>query len=145
MFWRGQQQTNLRVAGCCRAARLLMLASHYQAKNSYSMGVYVAGRALLEAQFAKREMRVGKVLFMYVYIHNPFWMIETYQHRRQEPFCGARKTYMKPSTFVKYMIKFVGTANPITNFKFAEEYVKDNKRNKYFIFIFLAYPSPKLG
>src|SRR6202453_1914273 len=67
-----------------------------------------------------------------------------YCHRRQEPFCGARKTYMKPSTFVKYMIKFVGTANPITNFKFAEEYVKNNKRNKYLIFIFLAYPIPNL-
>ena len=42
------------------------------------------------------------------------------------------------------MIKFVGTANPITNFKFAEEYAKNNKRNKYLIFIFLAYPIPNL-
>jgi len=37
-----------------------------------------------------------------------------------------RKTYAKPSAFVKYVIKFVGTANPITNFEFAEEYVKNN-------------------
>src|ERR1700685_3473662 len=65
-------------------------------------------------------------------------------HRRQEPFCGACKTYMKPSTFVKYMIKFVGTANPITNFKFVEEYAKNNKRNRYLIFIFLVYPIPNL-
>src|SRR6202050_5285443 len=65
-------------------------------------------------------------------------------HWRQEPFCGARKTYMKPSTFVKYTIKFVGTANPITNFKFAEEYVKNNKQTKYLIFNFLAYPIPNL-
>ena len=36
-------------------------------------------------------------------------------------------------------MKFVGTANPITNFKFAEEYAKNNKQNKYLIFIFLAY------
>ena len=32
------------------------------------------------------------------------------------------KTYAKPSAFVKYVIKFVGTANPITNFEFADEY-----------------------
>src|ERR1700683_1032327 len=51
---------------------------------------------------------------------------------------------MKPSTFVKYMIKFVGTANPITNFKLAKEYAKNNKPNKYLIFIFLAYPIPNL-
>jgi hypothetical protein len=50
------------------------------------------------------------------------------------------KTYAKPSTFVKYVIKFVGRANPITNFEFVEEYAKNNKQNKYLIFIFLAYP-----
>jgi hypothetical protein len=38
----------------------------------------------------------------------------------------------------------VGTANPITNFKFAEEYVENNKQNKYLIFIFLAHPIPNL-
>ena len=65
-------------------------------------------------------------------------------HWRQEPFCGACKTYTKPSTFVKYMIKFVGTANPITNFKFAEEYVRNNKQIKYFKFIFRAYQIPHL-
>jgi len=42
------------------------------------------------------------------------------------------------------VIKFVGTANPITNFKFAEEYVENNKQNKYLIFIFLAHPIPNL-
>ena len=42
------------------------------------------------------------------------------------------------------MIKFVGTANPITNFEFAEEYVKNNKRIKYFKFIFWAYQIPHL-
>ena len=50
----------------------------------------------------------------------------------------------KLSTFVKYVIKFVGRANPITNFEFAEEYVKNNKRNTYLIFIFLPYPIPNL-
>jgi len=57
-------------------------------------------------------------------------------HRRQKPFCVDRKTYAKLSTFVKYVIKFVGRANPITNLEFAEEYAKNNKRNTYLIFIF---------
>ena len=61
-------------------------------------------------------------------------------HWRQEPFCVDCKTYTKPSAFVKYVIKFVGTANPITNFEFAEEYAKNNKEN----FFFLAYPIPNL-
>src|SRR6266481_3684791 len=65
-------------------------------------------------------------------------------HQRQEPFCVDHKTYAKLSTFVKYVIKFVGRANPITNFEFAEEYVKKNKRNTYLIFIFLPYPIPNL-
>ena len=55
-----------------------------------------------------------------------------------------RKTYAKLSTFVKYVIKFVGRANSIINFEFVEEYVKNNKPNKYLIFIFLAYPIPNL-
>ena len=42
------------------------------------------------------------------------------------------------------LCKFVGRANPITNFEFVEEYVKNNKPNKYLIFIFLAYPIPNL-
>ena len=54
------------------------------------------------------------------------------------------KTYAKLSTFVKYVIKFVGRANPITNFEFVEENVKNNKPNKYLILIFLAYPIPNL-
>src|SRR5258705_12545860 len=41
-------------------------------------------------------------------------------------------------------IKFVGRANPITNFEFVEEYVKNNKPKKNLIFIFLAYPIPNL-
>ena len=65
-------------------------------------------------------------------------------HRRQEPFCVDCKTYAKLSTFFKYVIKFVGRANPITNFEFAEEYVKNNKQNRYLIFIFLPYPIPNL-
>jgi hypothetical protein len=48
-------------------------------------------------------------------------------HRRQEPFCVDHKTYTKLSTFVMYAIKFVGRANPITNFEFVEEYAKNNK------------------
>ena len=46
--------------------------------------------------------------------HNNFYLtkyVEAYEarymHRRQRSFCGARKTYTKPSTFVKYVIKFV--------------------------------------
>jgi hypothetical protein len=66
------------------------------------------------------------------------------RHRRQRSFCGARKTYTKPSTFVKYVIKFVGTANPIPNFEFVEKYVKNNKRIKYFKFFFRAYRIPHL-
>ena len=64
-------------------------------------------------------------------------------HRRQRSFCGARKTYTKPSTFVKYVIKFVGTANPIPNFEFVEEYVKNNKRIKYYVlrYVVLTYHS----
>jgi len=65
-------------------------------------------------------------------------------HRRQELFCVDHKTYAKLSAFVKYVIKFVGRANPITNFEFAEEYVKNNKQNTYLIFVFLPYPIPNL-
>jgi hypothetical protein len=42
------------------------------------------------------------------------------------------------------LCKFVGRANPITNFEFVEEYVKNNKRNTYLILIFLPYPIPNL-
>jgi hypothetical protein len=31
---------------------------------------------------------------------------------------SSHKTYTKPSTFVKYAIKLVGAANPITYFKY---------------------------
>jgi len=65
-------------------------------------------------------------------------------HRRQEPFCVDRKTYAKLSAFVKYVIKFVGGANPIISFEFAKEYAKNNKRNTYLIFIVLPYPIPNL-
>ena len=58
------------------------------------------------------------------------WSIHT--HRRQEPFWVARKTYTKPSTFVKYMIELVCAANPITYSKFAEGYVTNNKANQIF-------------
>ena len=54
------------------------------------------------------------------------------------------KTYAKLSAFVKYVIKSAGGANPITNFELVEEYVKNNKPNKYLIFIFLAYSIPNL-
>jgi hypothetical protein len=53
-------------------------------------------------------------------------------HRRQEPFLVARKTYTKPSTFDKYVIKLVSTTNPITNSKFAEQYATNNKANQIF-------------
>ena len=32
-------------------------------------------------------------------------------HQRQEPFCADRKTYTKPSTFVKYVIRFADVTN----------------------------------
>ena len=48
---------------------------------------------------------------------------------------ATHKTYTKPSTFVKYVIKFVGTANLIPKFEFVEEYVKNNESNIY-IYIF---------
>ena len=53
-------------------------------------------------------------------------------HWRQEPFLVTRKTYTKPSTFVKYAIRFVSGANLIANSKFAEQYVKNNKANQIF-------------
>ena len=56
----------------------------------------------------------------------------SHSHRRQEPFLVARKTYTKPSTFVKYVIKLVGAANPIADSKFVEEYVMNNKANQIF-------------
>ena len=62
------------------------------------------------------------------YIYATVW------HRKQGPFCGAHKTYKKPSTFDKYVTKFLGTANPIPNFGFADKYVKNNKQIKYFKF-----------
>jgi hypothetical protein len=52
--------------------------------------------------------------------------------RRQEPFLVTHKTYTKPSTFVKYVIKIVGVANPIADSKFVEEYVMNNKANQIF-------------
>ena len=53
-------------------------------------------------------------------------------HQRQEPFLVACKTYTKPSTFVKYVIKLVGATNPIADSKFVEEYVMNNKANQIF-------------
>ena len=53
-------------------------------------------------------------------------------HRKQEPFLVTCKTYTKPSTFVKYVIKLVGAANPIADSKFVEEYVMNNKANQIF-------------
>ena len=37
-----------------------------------------------------------------------------FSHQRQEHFFAARKTITKPSTYVKFVIKFVGAAN-LTN------------------------------
>ena len=54
------------------------------------------------------------------------------RHRRQEPFLVTHKTYTKPSTFVKYVIKLVGVTNPIADSKFVEEYVMNNKANQIF-------------
>ena len=50
----------------------------------------------------------------------------------------------KTSTFDKYVIKFIGTANLIPNFEFVEEYVKNNKQIKCFKFIFRTYQIPHL-
>jgi len=60
----------------------------------------------------------------------------------KNPFVWIHKTYAKLSAFVKYVIKICGGANPITNFEFAKEYAKNNKRNTYLIFIVLPYPIP---
>ena len=60
------------------------------------------------------------------------WKSHSITHWRQEPFLVACKTYTKPSTFVKYVIKFVSGANPIANSKFEEQYVKNNKANQIF-------------
>ena len=50
----------------------------------------------------------------------------------------------KPTKLVKYyVIKFVSRANPITNFEFAEKYVKKNKRNTYFNIYCSAISNPK--
>ena len=68
-----------------------------------------------------------------------FLLVHTYLHRRQGPFCMACKTYTKASTFVKYVIKFVSTANLIKNFELVQEYVKNNKQIKYFKFFSRAY------
>jgi hypothetical protein len=59
------------------------------------------------------------------------WILDN-PHWRQEPFCVDHKTYAKLSAFVKYVIKFVGRANLITNFEFVEEYVKNNKTKYIF-------------
>jgi hypothetical protein len=55
-------------------------------------------------------------------------------HWRQEPFLVTCKTYAKPCTFVKYVIKLVGTTNPIADSKLVEEYVMNNKANQIFLF-----------
>jgi hypothetical protein len=52
--------------------------------------------------------------------------------RDKNPFLVACKTYIKPSTFVKYVIKLVGATNPIANSKFVEQYVMNNKANQIF-------------
>ena len=88
-------------------------------------------------RFGPNEPKAKLISWWYGYKH-------ARGHRRQEPFCVDHKTYAKLSAFVKYVIKFVGRANPITNFEFVEEYVKNNKQNIYLIFIFLPYPIPNL-
>jgi hypothetical protein len=45
-------------------------------------------------------------------------------HQRKEPFVWIAKPMQH---LLKYVIKFVGTANPITNFEFGEEYVKNKE------------------
>jgi len=56
------------------------------------------------------------------------WLVD---HTGDKPFLVAHKTYTKPSMFVKYVIKLVGTANPIANSKL-EQYVMNNKANQIF-------------
>jgi len=45
---------------------------------------------------------------------------------------SCSQNYTKPSTSVKYVIKLVGAENPITNSKFVEQYVTNNKANQIF-------------
>jgi hypothetical protein len=91
----------------------------------------------------QRAVVVTHVYFFLIHSLRDCWFDSW--HRRQEPFCVNHKTYAKLSVFVKYVIKFVDRANPITNFEFAEEYAKNNKQNTYLIFIFLPYPIPNLN
>ena len=65
-----------------------------------------------------------------------------FKFRPKEKSCHVSSVLwglQKPSTFDKYVTKFLGTANPIPNFEFADKYVKNNKQIKYFKFIFWAY------
>jgi hypothetical protein len=50
------------------------------------------------------------------------WTSETFTryHQRDEPILVARKTLTKSSTYVKFVIKFVGTANLTNILKFRE-------------------------
>ena len=77
-----------------------------------------------------------------------YWLSTTdHKHQnqtRKADYTGGKNSFAKLSAFVKYVIKFLGRANPVTNFEFAEEYVKNNKQNTYLIFVFLPYPIPNL-
>jgi len=75
---------------------------------------------------------VGQASYLLGSESRPFFSFFTITHWRQESFLVACKTYTKPSTFVKYVIKLVGTANPIANSKFVEQYVMNNKANQIF-------------
>jgi hypothetical protein len=47
------------------------------------MGVFIAGRALLQAQSAKRDMGVsGELVYICMYINNSFWMAGRNSSRR---------------------------------------------------------------
>ena len=55
-----------------------------------------------------------------------------HHHQRQESFLVAHKTYTKPFTFVKYVIKLVGATNPIANSKLVKQYAMNNTANQIF-------------
>ena len=88
-----------------------MLAGHYQAKNSYPMGVFIAGRALLQAQSAKRDMGVsGELIYIYIciLIIHFGWLVETHQEGLSGSVADTHYTSLacRNRTFVERLVKF---------------------------------------
>ena len=53
-------------------------------------------------------------------------------HWKQGPIFVAHKIITQSSTYVKFVIKFEITANPITNSKFVDDFVMNKNRNQIF-------------